>query len=295
MATKSYIFDFYLVKCTDETGKKINFSLILDELATGTISNYIKEYKGFPRDIYNISSKNKMYSAQVRKLRNTDLPEIGAIGGQSIPLTLGEGQGVLERNCFVYNASNQVLVWQNNIHSCTTKILAEFITILSGYKIEIFPILRKESYQKLLKNKAIKVKDLDIAVAKPSNPSFLDTGEPISKQLLDMMDSTGADRLALKLSTDLRRNDSDGFLSKFSLHSITSLLQLDPKRAKITVLDEENDIQYPIDLITDRLRNKQSFNNSNLKNIPATLIIGLANDAYQQEINIINEIIMGIS
>lgn len=291
---KNYTFDFYLVKCINVTTREqINFEQILDDIINKRIPTSTN-YKGFPRDIYDVNLNN-FYSAQVRKLRNTDLPEIGAIGSASTPLHLSQGQGVLERNCFIYSGTNKILVWQNNIHGCTPKIFAELITILSGHKVDLLPILRRESYQRLINNQAIKIKDLDIAVARPSTPDLFETQEPITRQLLTMLNSVGADKLDLKLSTDLRRSDSNGFLSRFSWGAIASILHLEPKKAKITIIDEENDIQYPIDLITDRLRNQKSLNNNNLANIPAIMIIDLAKQAYLEELETINEIIMGIS
>ena len=280
MAIKNYTIDFYLVECCGNENK-INLSKVFDDIQNKEIKCHTN-YKSYQRDIFDVNNSKALYTGQCRKLRDTDLPEVGEIGGVSSPIQLSQGQGVLERNCFLYDEHNRVLSWQNNIHCSTPKVFSEVLSVLSGYKINLYPILKLDTYQSLINKKEIKVKDLEIAVAKPTNPNFYDGNEPISNELLKMMDITGSDKLDLKLSTDIRRSDSSGFLSRFSLSSISALLHLGPRKAKITVIDEEKDIEYPVDLISDRLRIEASIDSKNLKTIPALLIYDALNNVYKQ-------------
>ena len=292
MSTKNYMIDFYNVECIEDK-KKINFSKVLEKIKNIEIKCHT-DYKSYKRDVVDINEYHNIYTGQFRKLRDTDLPEVGIIGGASSPLQLSQGQGVLEKNCFLYDKNNRVLAWQNNIHSSTPKIFAETLSKISGCNINFYPILKSETYQTLINNQSIKVKALEIAVAKPTNPNFYERNEPISSQLVQMMETTGSDKLDLKLSTDLRLKDSNKFLSHFSLSSITELLHLEPRKAKITVIDEGKDIEYPVDLISDRLRIEVKVDFQNSKTKSSVLIYRTLKNVYKEAKKEINGIIKGI-
>lgn len=293
MSNKEYTIDFYLVKSIDEDNKIITFSHLLDKIIEK--NDAIVDIKGFKRDIFGISQNKGNYSAQVRKLRDNDLPEVGKLGTESKPLELKQDQGIIERNCFLFDSSKDILIWQNNMHGCNANIFADIVSQITNSKVILLPIIKKEAYKSLLHKGRLKTKSLEVSIARPSNLDLYTSDDPISSKLLEMLEAVGSDSLNITLSTDVRRRDSKGFLSNFSLSSIPSLLGLQPKKAKIIVQDEENDIQYPVDLISDRIRATAFVEYENGKHIPASIIYEAMRQAYHNKKGDLNEIIANIS
>ncbi|GAB1671882.1 DUF6731 family protein [Mannheimia haemolytica] len=296
MAKRKYTIDFFLVDIRDQQQQRVSLSHILEQMKQGQI-NMSTHYLEYQRDIWDIycSPTTGRYSAQLRKLRRTDLPEIGAIGSQSQPITLGENQGVIEKNCFVFDPSTNVLAWHNNLHAATPKILGEVLSLLCQKNIGIYPILKIDAIHRLLQNNHLIIKELDIAFAKPTNPIAFNTNEPISGKLLSLLDQSGADKLDLRLSMDSRMKDSQGGLSQWIKNSINALMELNPRRAKLNIRDEIESRDFPIDLIADRVRSYQNVSiPDNITTLPSTLLFEAIDKAFTEVNSELNEIIGSI-
>lgn len=292
MAIKKYTIDFFLVDIRDQQNQPVSFTHILEQMQQGDIGT-VTHYADYHRDIWGIHrSPAGRYSAQFRKLRQTDLPEIGEMGTQSQPIHLAENQGVIEKNCFMFDPELNIIAWHNNLHAATPKALSEVLSLLTQKSVKIYPIIKLDSFRQLLENRALTIKNIDIAFAKPTNPEAFNTNEPISGHLLNLLTQTGADKLDLKLAIDARMNSSSGSLSQTFKDSLNALLNLSPSRARLHVRNEVEECDFPIDLIMDRVRSFQKVNVAdNITSLPSILLFEAIEKAFDEVNTELNEIV----
>lgn len=217
----------------------------------------IHDMGGYTRDLWAFGPRSSPLSmaGQFRKFRTADLPEIGAAGGHAEELDLEPGQGLVERNFFVYYPEHQLLGWHVNSHGSSPGQFARFLGELWGTKVSIEPVLQPDAIRRLMAN-GIDATKITLTVARPKNPNLYPNDE-FGKSIIGLMNAADADSMHLDLRVDARRSDTTGKLAskvKLALKEIFSTMEVTTARAIV----EEDGFLHPIDLVADRVSSRQS-------------------------------------
>lgn len=191
---------------------------------------------------------------QFRKFRNTDIPEIGVIGEDAEQIELEDGEGLIERNFFVYYEENDILAWHKNGHSSSVNQFANFLSNTSGLRISASPILQPEAVNRLMQGN-IELKKIEVTIPRPTNPALY-PDDDFGSDMIRMMNSADADSLKITMGVDLRRADTEGKLSNRLKNMLRNIVRSGASTARAHVFDDG--VEYPIDLIADRVFSWQS-------------------------------------
>ncbi|EMK5854217.1 hypothetical protein V9I00_002098 [Salmonella enterica] len=211
---------------------------------------------GFTREMWGLLFDRFPSSVcgQFRKFRDTDIPEIGSVGEDAEELELEEGEGLIERNFFVYYEDNDLLAWHKNGHSSSVNQFANFLGNTSGLRVTAAPVLQSDAIARLM-NGEIELKKIEITLPRPTNPTLY-PDDDFSSDLFDIMDNSSADSLKITMGVDLRRADTQGKLTSRLKNTLRNIVKNGASTARAHVIDDG--IEYPIDLIADRVFSWQS-------------------------------------
>ncbi|QBH95755.1 hypothetical protein EKN56_04675 [Limnobaculum zhutongyuii] len=247
------------------------FSAITEEGAETSLNS-----GGITRDIWGLRDRNRPLSfvGEFRKFRTTDVPEIGEVGSPAEDIELDENEGIIEKNFFVYYRNHRLLGWHNNSHAGGAKHLATFLSNLLGIKVKLNPVLKTDAIRRLM-NGNTTVKKISVSIPRPTNPELY-PDDDFGRQTIDMMDHMSADSLRLELGINSRRGDSAGALADRIKQALRAFASSGATTAKAQVI--EDGIEYPIDLIADRIISFQSVE-TNARFPPSGTMYRLIDDA----------------
>ncbi|MDV0786231.1 DUF6731 family protein [Citrobacter amalonaticus] len=211
---------------------------------------------GVVREIWRLLPRDDgSFAGELRKFRQSDLPDKGAPGKQSAPIPLEEDEGIIERNFFVYYPQHHILGWHRNHIACGISRFAGFLTTIFSSKVTAAPLLEKEAVARLMKGD-IRMKKIQLTLPRPrSTELYPDTD--FSQKTLSLLNDAGADTMQLVMGINTRRGDSEGKLRQGLKFAMQELVDFGARKAVIEVYDAEG-VVHPIDLIADRIVSTQS-------------------------------------
>ncbi|MDM1272636.1 DUF6731 family protein [Acinetobacter indicus] len=285
MAKKQISFDFYqlVISSINNTSLTEFFECVKNGLTDSFV-----EVKGYTRELYRLDKNKKgFWVGQFRKYRVDQLPAFARFGEDETEIKLDEDQGIIERNCFIFYPDRNVLVWQHDAHANYPERFADFLSTISGGKVEAVPILTKSALLRLMNNKTEALK-FHISVARPTAPSMYNENK-FTANLFSLMNNSGADLFNLTGGIDLRSKDA-GFLNSGILkHGLETLVTSGAARtAKVLVLEEGK--RELLDLITDRIKASRQVE-SDKKSIPFITMIDMLESAYDEKREVLDEIL----
>lgn len=209
------------------------------------------EIGGSTREIWGLTFDRYPDSVcgQFRKFRNTDIPEIGSLGEDAELIELEDDEGLIEKNFFIYYEQNDLLAWHKNSHSSGINQFAKFLSETAGLKVTAAPIIQSEAIARLM-NGNVELKKIEFTLPRPTNPRLYPQDD-FGSTILGMLNDANADSLKISMGVDLRRADTEGKMVNRLKRTLRNVVSNGASTARAHVF--EDGVEYPIDLIADRV------------------------------------------
>lgn len=276
--TRRYNIDFYQLNHTSTP----QVPAILDgfnNILNGAPA--VHNVKGYIRELCMLSSRNSPFGmsigGQFRKFRTSDLPEIGAAGGDAVELELAENQGLIERNFFVFYPDRNLIGWCRNAHANTANHFADFLSTCFGTRVTAGLIIEPDAVRRLMRDD-IQLKKIEVTIPRPTNPDFYPDSE-FSRTIVGLLRDNGADSIHVTLGVNSRRSDTQGRLGSTLKNALSEVLGMGASTAKAIVYDDG--IEQPLDLIADRVKSLQDID-TNARFPPSETMYAAIDAAYQE-------------
>lgn len=247
----NYRFDAFKLNVT-ASGDIATVSDIIREIDEGGGPNTTND-GGYVRELWRarqVRNPNAWFG-QFRKFRQGDLPLVGAPGEEGHELEIEDDEALIEKNLFLVVPPHDILLWLVNGHANTPNQFTRFLSKLAGTKVTADPIVQPDAMRRLMRGNLV-LKKVQMRVARPTDATWY-PADDFSKEIFEVMAKGGGDSLLVEASVD-------GRLAPSRRHA----LALRWKRAfrdfvndghatmaKVDVI--EDGIEYPIDLLADRL------------------------------------------
>lgn len=276
MEEREYRIDFFQLSviANGEIGGPYD---LLSAIANGDIAS-VGTSGGYTREIFDLSRRTRpsSFSGQFRKFRTSDLPEVGAAGVSAEELELAEGQGLIERNFFVFYRQHNLLGWHVNGHASTPKQLANFLAQATGQKVAADPVPVAGALDRLFAGN-VDVKRITASIARPTNADLIEDGD-FSDEAMAVLSGLDGDSMHISIGIDSRRGDSAGHLKHEAKRFLKSMLDRGATTAKADVF--EDGVEHPIDLILDRVTSYQ-YEETDSKFPPSATMYRLIDNAHR--------------
>lgn len=174
-----------------------------------------------------------------------DAPHIRGNDRAERPIELGEDEGVMEKNHFMFHSRQGLLVYQVNKWAAHPTRFSEYLTAMAGLdKAVVFgDILTSDAWHKLQDGI---VKRVEVTIDAPRNPLQYDPGD-FGRATLRQLDQAGASRVTVALSTSRGHEGMRGWV-KEQLHRLTAAEVVRSMKVK---MDGEEQM---IDLLADTVK-----------------------------------------
>lgn len=242
-------------------------------------------HEGFTREIWGLKKRaDGSFSGELRKFRNSNIPDKGAPGKQSTPIPLAKDEGIIERNFFVFYPRINVIGWHYNHMACGISRFSAFLSTIFGSKVKPAPLLEKDAIARLMRGD-VKMKKIQLTIPRPRNPEFYPDTD-FSQKTLQLLGDAGADTMQIVMGINTRRGDSDGRLKQNIKFAMQELVEFGAKKAVIDVFDADG-VVHPVDLIAERISSYQSVV-TDARFPPAETMYRLIDTAYAENRESIN-------
>lgn len=207
---------------------------------------------GYLREVFGLGQRQRPsgFAAQFRKFRTSDLPEVGRAGRDAAELELLEGQGLIERNFFVYYRQHNLLGWHVNGHGSTPQQLAAYMAQLTGLRTTVLPVPVRGAVERLMRGDVI-AKKIIASIPRPTNNQIV-PDDDFAEDVLRLLAGADGDSMHLEINIDTRRADTAGGLAERAKGMLRALVGAGATTARAIVV--EDGIEHPIDLILDRVK-----------------------------------------
>lgn len=253
MATKSYKVGFYVGSVgADGLGGKVSTKLQEFFLSTDkapVINEADLEYQ--IRDLVSLN-KGSVFKGVFAKIRTSDIPHIGSSTGGEREIDLADGEGVIDKNHFLYYSSQELLVYQSNGNGSTIEAFGRYFTRVFDKTTTFNAVLKEDSMARLM-NMNLQPKFIELSVARPTNPNFYPQDE-WSKQFLELLASVGGYNASIRISGETIGRHKKPLLKKVKQSAMAFVENGYASVARITM----EEVEQPIDLIADRIVAKVS-------------------------------------
>lgn len=173
---------------------------------------------------------------------------------EEIEVALPDGNNLMESSHFILSrepSGSEVLVYQPSLEGTHIATFARYITSLTGNSdtIAFEELLTGNAYEKL--EQGI-VKNVEFRVARPRSKKYTpDPDDTWTQQAMDFMNESGASTYTAKIAT---RVQSGGLSNvKGCIHRLAKSFTTKKLVVKLA------DIEQPIDLIADQIRDRTTF------------------------------------
>lgn len=258
MPVRTYTYDFYQAfyasSSPDAAARTLGDRLVeIKEIKDGG-NFYYKDMGSFTYEIRELFETDYGFKGVVGKHRHIDLPPAAYVGGDEREIELREGENILEKTQFLFYSDMNLLVLRRNImcigHAKLAKLFAE-----ARYACSLNPVINPADVS-LLARGNMKLKHMDIAIARPTNPElFRGLEHDFNNTLFQSMQQTGAARFNAEFRGDGRSRIPDSrYLDsamKRALREMTATF--DVEKCNIMLEDEDTGISHPVDLVADRI------------------------------------------
>lgn len=246
------------------------------EIKNGGIPSVFK-HSGYNRELYKIiETEDGRICGSFRKFREDDLPQISSIGGDEIDLTLKDGEGIVEQNCFIFYPKLNVLAMHFNTHANHYSRLAETLTSLWGTKVELSTMISADQFRRL-NNPNSTLVAFEAKIPKPQSPDLLPDADDFAIDSLALLNRSDGDYMSIKIAVDRRFDGGCKRLASTVKNALTTFKQYDPQKLFATI--DEGGIISPIDLIAERIKRNQKFESTG-RHISRAALYKLINEAY---------------
>lgn len=245
--------DFFTGNTVLDDGRAVGD--ILSELAAEGQTCQLWKDGRFAYEIRNLGQAGKRVKGVFAKFRSDQIPHAGEPGGKERELDLGEGEGLLEKNFFLFDKPRNLIAFQRNGNASRISKLGEYLSALDDKTITFDPVLKPEATERLLRGDIVPLR-MELSFARPTNPEMY-PADDWGKEILDVANKAGATRARLILSSDRRSAQAeDHSLSNRVRNALGAFHDAGLATvARMHVL--EDGIEHPIDLIADRLQSVQ--------------------------------------
>ncbi|MDH2488075.1 DUF6731 family protein [Acinetobacter baumannii] len=245
------------------------------EIKNGGLPSVFKN-NGFNRELYKIiETDDGRICGSFRKFREDDLPQISSIGGDEIDLTLNDGEGIVEQNCFIYYPKVNVLAMHFNTHANHYSRLAETLSSLWGGKVELSTMISADQFKRL-NNPNSTLVAFEAKIPKPANPKLLPEPDDFARDSLELLDRADGDYMDIRIAVDRRFNGGMKRLKGLK-NSLATFKEYDPQRLFATI--DEGGIISSIDLIAERIKRTKKIETAG-RHISRIALYNLINEAY---------------
>lgn len=191
------------------------------------------------------------YRGEFKRYGQDDLPHAGAPNREEREFEMEPEESTIERNRFLFFQDRKLLVWQENRRASSIQTLSRYLSTATGFVFTLPSLLTSEAHLRLLLGRH-KAKAIEVRVARPLNPEMY-RGLGDTERVLELIGGLGGMSANLRISAN-----SQGVRGRFldaarALGLARGLV--DSGCAKTARFDLEG-IDYPIDLIADRLRTR---------------------------------------
>lgn len=256
MPTKQYTVEFY-TGVVGADGQGGNVSQMLLELANSGEYPTLN-IKGMVHEIRELRLHHggATFSGVFAKFREDDLPHAGSPGGDERELGLDDGEGLIEKNHFLYHSNRELLIFQRNGNGSTTSRLGAYFSDIAGETTIFNPVLQAEPTRRLMRNELLP-RSLTLSFTKPSNPEMY-PDDIWSNRLFSILNDAGGVRMHTRISSDARSTDEEKrYLSNRIKAAACELIDIDGVSVAKLDVEDEDGMNHPIDLIADRLLSSQ--------------------------------------
>lgn len=256
MASKSFRIEFWQLGMA-ATANYSSVAAIL-EAAMSSKTPVSANTGSFVREIRDIqcNSAKTWYRGCLVKLRDSDLPTVGKIGGQESKLQLKPGEGLLEKNFFYFEKKNNILMWQSNKSGSWATALSATLYAFSGIKINLGVVTTSTAAQRLLAGEGI-LKKYHVNIARPTNPDLYPKGNKMTDELAQLLAAGGGDRITVEASVDGRLKKGSVGLSDVARKALAALSEyVGTTSAKAEIINDSGELE-PLDLMRDRIFSDQ--------------------------------------
>lgn len=209
----------------------------------------------YMRELWKLDAKPQVVRGQFRKFRQTDLPEIGALGAEAEEIELAPGEGLIEKNFFALYKQQSLLVWHGNGNANTPSQFAKMLSNVLGTGVEANPLVQGNALQRLMKGDLM-LRKLEVSIPRPRDPQYY-PDDKFSQSLLDALGAADGDRIRVSITTDGRIHEKPHLAAKVK-RAIKELVT-DEAVSSARVDAIEDGVLHPIDLIADRITSMQEI------------------------------------
>ena len=215
---------------------------------------YYQRIGAFTYEVRELVETDYGFKGIIGKHRHIDLPPAAFIGGDEREIELEEGENILEKSHFLFYSDMNLLVLQKN-HMCIGHAKLAQLFAETRYTCSLNPIINPADVT-LLARGNMKLKHMDIAIARPTNPElFRGLEHDFNNTLFQSMQQTGAARFNAEFRGDGRSKIPDSrYLDsamKRALREMTATF--DVEKCNIMLEDEDTGMVHPVDLVADRI------------------------------------------
>lgn len=227
------------------------FASLMDD-HNGADTDTVRNIGGRSYELRRIERRQYGYRGVIGKYRLSNLPHAAVPGGEERELDLREDEGLLEKSYFKYFTENSVLVLQRNRNSINHDRFSRYLSV-NGYTVALDPIIEPTDIRRLL-NGEVSLRSMDIRVAKPTNPELFEgVQHDFNNSLIQGLNASRATVMNLNVRGDGHsRVPEQRFLAADIKRAFVEMKRcFDLQKAQLVV--EEDGIDHPIDLVTDRV------------------------------------------
>lgn len=193
-----------------------------------------------------------------------DAPHIREAQGSERAILLGNDEGILEKNHFIYYANQSVLVYQINMRASHPTRLESYLQTMAGmgHAVTLDDMLTRDAWEKLRHGV---VKQFDVTFDYPRDPANYNPTD-FSAENMRIMQAAEAARVRVVLKAT-----HGGGISRWA-RTTARELKRDPQVRRLSVKLEGED--SPIDLFTEVIKDKIT--------VPIQNGYPISNDTFQE-------------
>lgn len=272
--TNKYTLEFYKLDFDPSVSSKDIFMKLYE---SDVDIKHDNEKRNYSHEIYDLNYfKNDDYYAGIfRKFRLNNIPEKGKPGYQSKEIELELGEGIVERNMFIFYPKRDLLVWCVDRHASTVNQFTTFLKQFAEIKVSSMPLVKTDTIKRLMRPAGNLLK-FSVAIPRSSVSTFPCDPSDFSSQMLNLLNMSNGDKINLDITIDPKLPGSKGSLLGSLKKALINCSENGATRAKATVI--ENGTEQVIDLFLDRIKTQIELE-SNAKYPPAFTMYRKMHDA----------------
>lgn len=250
MATHDFQVYFYRTATAndlDKTAVKDFFDEIVADGGYVSSAMVLGQTGYFISGLHETEYENE-FGGAFSKLRKDNLPKIGNEHGIEKDIELLEGDGLIEKNYFLYDANRNLIIWQQNRNASHIVRFQDYLCDQMPNSTKIVPVVEKDAMQRIMQGD-VSLAAFDVSFALPTNPDMIPV-DANTQKIYELMTGLNVDSIRIHASANAPGRGADKTIkatAKKMLQAIKAMPGTRIVRAKTRGTDEH------IDLIAERL------------------------------------------